>query len=490
MQIAIVSTPSGRSHRTHLGTAIPKWVNSSFYSKTHDKPFRKDRFVSRCKMYEIQMLGILDHNLTTVTVPLLDHSGTSKFSQTLSKGDRKLIRDDFDAAIFGGKPGSDAEGLTEDVQTTENSLPVPSSYVSALLLAQKLEAKEKHSPVGNLATQARSLQPTQGRRIASATLSSASRVPDALPVQSLDLQRNPLRSVSPAASSLSLGRTDRTTSPSRSSEPSVDQPSEISTPEVFRAMRLNTQARQNTSVNRRIPSNWLFGAFQQRSQPSFPAARVEAVSRHDVSTSEALRAPLSLPVGLAGSSIQSRAVPSAPVITPSTPSPSKEQRITQPLPIVSRAARPTFTEDVARSLRNSVKLGKSPVDSLWGKTNAYQRGKAHVSLNPCNPKENVEISLGRDRRWQHVRPKPMQDSQHVVKWDSMCAPACLPLTTDDMPSPNEIQDLYEINSYDIACYLDQVSLLIRSDAAHVNLPLAVMQEMASQRLSRESGLIT
>ena len=289
---------------------------------------------------------------------------------------------------------------------------------------------------------------------------------------------------------LSLGRTDRTTSPSRSSEPSVDQPSETSTPEVFRAMRLNTQARQNTSVNRRIPSNWLFGAFQQRSQPSFPAARVEAVSRHDVSTSEALRAPLSLPVGLAGSSIQSRAVPSAPVITPSTPSPSKEQRITQPLPIVSRAARPTFTEDVARSLRNSVKLGKSPVDSLWGKTNAYQRGKAHVSLNPCNPKENVEISLGRDRRWQHVRPKPMQDSQHVVKWDSMCAPACLPLTTDDMPSPNEIQDLYEINSYDIACYLDQVSLLIRSDAAHVNLPLAVMQEMASQRLSRESGLIT
>ena len=486
MQIATVSVSSGQRNRTNWGTAIPKWVNSSFYSKTHDKPFRKDRFVSRCKMYEIQMLGILDHNLTTVSVPLLDHSNKPKFGLTSSTEDRKLIRDEFDAAIFGGKPESDADVLTELVRTAESTLPVPGSYASARLLAQRLEAKEHQSPRATLTTPVEASQRTLARRNAGATLSSASKVPDALPVQSLDLQRTPLRSVSPAASSLGLGRTGRTTSPSRSSEPSMDQSSGSSTPEMALAMRLKKQGRKNTFANRPIPSNWLFGALQQRSQPSFPTARVEAVGRHDVSTSEALRAPSSLPVGLASSPAQPRAVPSAPVITPSTPSPSKRQQVTQPLPIVSRAARSTSTEEVSRSLRNSVKSGKSLVDSLWGKTNAYQRGKAHVTLNPCNPKETVEISLGRDRRWQHVRPRPMQDSQHVVKWDSMCAPACLPLTTDDMPSPSEIQDLYEINSYDIACYSDQVSFLVRSDAAYINLPLAVMQEMASQRLSRKS----
>jgi hypothetical protein len=54
-----------------------------------------------------------------------------------------------------------------------------------------------------------------------------------------------------------------------------------------------------------------------------------------------------------------------------------------------------------------------------------------------------------------------------------------------MPTPDELHEYYEANAYDIACYPDQVSFLVRSDAANMNLPLAVMREMASQRLSRE-----
>jgi len=55
-----------------------------------------------------------------------------------------------------------------------------------------------------------------------------------------------------------------------------------------------------------------------------------------------------------------------------------------------------------------------------------------------------------------------------------------------MPTSQDIINYYEANSYDIACFPDQISFLIRSNVGHQNLPLAVMTEMASQRLARES----
>lgn len=58
-----------------------------------------------------------------------------------------------------------------------------------------------------------------------------------------------------------------------------------------------------------------------------------------------------------------------------------------------------------------------------------------------------------------------------------------------MPSPQDIINYYEANSYDIACFSDQISFLIRTDAGQQNLPLAVMREMASQRLARESAIV-
>jgi hypothetical protein len=58
-----------------------------------------------------------------------------------------------------------------------------------------------------------------------------------------------------------------------------------------------------------------------------------------------------------------------------------------------------------------------------------------------------------------------------------------------MPTPDEIATFYEAHSYDIACFPDQVSFLIRPDAAQLNLPLAVMREMASQRLSQNFQFI-
>ena len=444
--------------------AIPRWVHSSFYSKTHDKPFRKDRFVPRCKMYEIQMLGILDHNLTTVAIPYLDDGP----SQSLSAEERKRLREDFDALTFGGTLESEVKhDLPPPV---EKSLSVTASYSSARLLAQKL-AERRSSTASEL------LLPAQE--------DAAEDAPLAIPSEGSRFDRLTVhpassRSASPAPSSLSLGRSTQDTSPSRT-EPSADRSSNTATPKITPAKRLKAQSSKSSFVSR-LGGNWLFGALGTRSQPSFPAAAQETVVRRDVSSGSGSRS--TSPVT---PTVIPRIVPSAPLITPSTPSPVRDTHVTvpQPLPIAIRATRAVIEEDLGKSLRNSVKLSKSPGASSWMKNAAFLRGKSHVSINPCNPKDNIDRLFGDGRRWQHVRPRPTNDSQHLVKWASLCAPACLPLTTDFMPTPEEIQEFYEINSYDIACYPDQVSFLVRQDAAHVNLPLAVMREMASQRLSRE-----
>ncbi|KAL9638427.1 MAG: hypothetical protein Q9164_001560 [Protoblastenia rupestris] len=66
-------------------------------------------------------------------------------------------------------------------------------------------------------------------------------------------------------------------------------------------------------------------------------------------------------------------------------------------------------------------------------------------LNPCNPsKKNMDsqIRLG---RWHHIFPQPLKTSQ--IKWKSLCSPAALPLTTEDFPSADQIQDEYRERSY-------------------------------------------
>ena len=454
--------------------SIPKWIAASFYSKTHDKPFRKDRFVPRCKMYEIQMLGILDHNLTTVTVPFLPVDDTAQTGKgALTAEQRRLIRESYDAATF--RPVPAADGFLSAPPSNHASFVGAASYQSARLLAAKSE--ENQSSLGSDHTSSARLGTVNGVSPVLSARSDGQRTSrTALALPPLDLQRTELRPTSPAPSSLSMGLTARARSPP---PPVEESTSGASTPKHTPSKKLRNKS-SKSSFTTRFGSNWLLSAITGRSQISFPIAAAETVIRPHVSsvTGSAMVSPTNSPS-------EPRPVPGAPFITPSTPSPARDAHYTQPLPIAARRAKMASDDDLAKSHKNSIKLSRSPGDS-WAKAANLSRGNSHIAVNPCNPRENLDAALTDSRRWQHLRPKSGRDSHHHVKWTSLTAPACLPLTTDFMPTPADIQEFYELHSYDIACYPDQVSFLVRADAAHVNLPLAVMREMASQRLSRES----
>lgn len=69
-------------------------------------------------------------------------------------------------------------------------------------------------------------------------------------------------------------------------------------------------------------------------------------------------------------------------------------------------------------------------------------------LNPSNPRKNNDTKASRFRRWQHLFPRPPKKSS--IKWKSLCAPASLPLTNEDFPSFEELRSEYQERPYRVA----------------------------------------
>lgn len=68
-------------------------------------------------------------------------------------------------------------------------------------------------------------------------------------------------------------------------------------------------------------------------------------------------------------------------------------------------------------------------------------------LNPSNPSKTKTALASRLGRWQHIFPRPLKTSQ--IKWKSLCSPAAVPLTTEDFPSAEQLAEEYEGITYDI-----------------------------------------
>lgn len=518
------------------------WVYCSYYSKTHDKPFRRDQFIPRCKMYEIQMMGILDHNLTTVIVPLLDVEDMSTGERHLSPSDRKHLHDDYDQAVFGGpsKPSwSPKETLSPPSTTSRSGISssLGASYQSHRYLSNRMEEEPNASKGSTPGRASRASRGSVSSIVEAEEAFSQPSLPEMssklLGSSSTDMPDMPIARESPAPvpvptparqpRRLTSGSTERTpssriismtsidTSPTQSVTSNDQLPSGASTPRMTPARRLKNQSSRGSFASR-FASSWLFGSFGTRASPSVATAAQETVERQDVSTTFGASKPSSPSVAIA-SPLPTKSVPQ-PVPgarARATPSPARARPVpkqpTQPMPIMSHASRThdheaplarsmprSMPRSIPRSLQHSVRLGRSMEDSWRNKTNAaFGRTTQHRTINPCNPKESISVDgaleSGHGRRWQHVRPRMTVGKQHAIKWRSLCVPACLPLTTDFMPTPEEIGTYYEAHSYDIACFPDQVSFLIRPDAAQINLPLAVMREMASQRLSQNFQFI-
>ncbi|KAJ5635651.1 Vacuolar membrane-associated protein iml1 [Penicillium longicatenatum] len=97
------------------------------------------------------------------------------------------------------------------------------------------------------------------------------------------------------------------------------------------------------------------------------------------------------------------------------------------------------------------------------------------SVNPCNTPKDVLRKTSWFGRWQHAYPRPPHVA--VVKWKSLKSPAVLPLTTEEFPTSSELTSDYLQTPYRV---------FANDDAEGIEAPKTrgfLLREMISLRLS-------
>ncbi|KAF8899598.1 hypothetical protein CPB84DRAFT_1681083 [Gymnopilus junonius] len=436
----------------------PFWVSTTFWDKQMDLPFRQDRFVARAKMHEIQMLGLLEHDvLSSIEVPYM--GGTTPAQSKLSTepeestGITKAEADKFDLGVF---------ALTSNYTTAFN-LPANGGTTpfSVRPTAEK-RASQRHSTIGRIGTIEESPRP---------------KILKELPSEGLPTSEIVAASV---------------TAPNTSPTPSLRS---------VRPTSLKTPSRSGTlpkgSLASKLAPSWLFNPF--RSGPSEPQTTPVSASASPTSHNEKVSRPPSI-----------ASIPSSPIkVPPSKPTVASTQPI-QPVAIKNKTASRsswsrTYEEETLAPHRSSF-LRRSPINTpprdeiLTGKRRSIAGSLPHsipssaspgMIVNPTRPNPFLaypEASLA--RRWQHVYPQPIYKHDH--KWKSIVTPGCLPLTVEHFPSNSELESSYDVFSYEfIIDPREMRSFLVKPPVVKGNADemrrawaLVVMRGMAAVRLAQ------
>lgn len=93
------------------------------------------------------------------------------------------------------------------------------------------------------------------------------------------------------------------------------------------------------------------------------------------------------------------------------------------------------------------------------------------------------------RRWEHLFPTPTYETQ--IKWKTLCAPGCLPLTVEHLPTEEELANEFRVHSYDttIGSEMNESFLVKRPAIVHGQAPeeawaMAIMRVMVALRLAQ------
>jgi hypothetical protein len=100
----------------------------------------------------------------------------------------------------------------------------------------------------------------------------------------------------------------------------------------------------------------------------------------------------------------------------------------------------------------------------------------HNYVNPFSFVKQTKVGIN-DRRWEHIPKWISHDgNQFFTNWTSLCSPACLPLTIEYFPSPEELSEFYQEYTYTIS-------------PANESQIESLLVELISQRLAQGFQLI-
>lgn len=111
---------------------------------------------------------------------------------------------------------------------------------------------------------------------------------------------------------------------------------------------------------------------------------------------------------------------------------------------------PTPQDESASPLRNGPTTGALDLTGNISPDNSLAPWL--TILNPSNPYKIHTNLANRLGRWRHIFPRPLRTSK--IKWKSLCSPAAVPLTTEEFPSHDQLVGEYEESKYRVAVQED------------------------------------
>ncbi|KAK7038281.1 DEP domain-containing protein [Favolaschia claudopus] len=449
----------------------PFWVSVAFWDKQMDLPFREDRFIARAKMHEIQMLGLLEHDvISSIEVPFLPpHSQVEGGNSPVWDGEAtwrpptKAEADQFDLDIFALKPESKSTAPRDAWSWSSQLLP--------------------------------SVQRTVEKRASLRYSRTAPKIEEESPRHihiELPAEKSPTHAVAPSMSVSTLS-----SSPSQSSIRSARS----TRSSASKKERSEPGSTSRPSMASKLAPSWLFNPF--RSTPSEP--QTTSVS-----------ASASSSPGSSSSNLPSAATPALTRIQPSPSKPTVAQSSSRtPMPIKPKNS-PTNRHSVGRTSedeggiaphRSSI-IRRSPINTPPRDESSFGKRRSTISsaplssslpgLSTTNPSRlDWSVSYAQSslaRRWEHIFPQPLW--KHDIKWPSIVTPGCLPLTVEHFPSAAELDTSYDVFSYDFVLDPGEMhSFMVKhptpsprrgagDETLRREWALAVMRGMAAVRLAQ------
>ncbi|MCJ1356657.1 MAG: vacuolar membrane-associated protein iml1 [Icmadophila ericetorum] len=453
--------------------AIPHWVDISFWtapSKTIQAIGKEDRtsksiippsshvFVPRVRMYELQMMGIMEDETSNIAIPHMPripnserdedvpsstletsiaHLSTSRSSDVAVNFKRhgSLLgwMEDHDDALFRhplhrGVVERSSNVLRSSTRRTKTHQKTKHDTNSASLLPPtSMTTKPITETHGGKQHRQRSQQGRQGAANRKSSVSS---------IVSTD-QHPPQRKPSNLSRQISFGLRGF----------GVGAPKAVPVTEI--------------SIETALPSLSLLSR----------GLRSQTSSLRDKSTASPILTETHPSVDESGSEMSNHE-------SEDTASLSEEIRSTKPIAIRvsgSTALSPDSSRTIGkRTERPLEEILNSNIESKQLSPNSAMAPWLTV-LNPSNPhKLHADLS-SRLGRWHHVFPRALRASS--IKWKSLCSPASVPLTTEAFPSADQLSSEYEESKY-------QISTNGEDDLAEDERPNKwLLRELISARLS-------
>ena len=481
--------------------AIPHWVDVSFWALASEeggpqaikaiKPasrsqvlkHRRKNFEPRVRMYELQMMGVMENATSGISIPYLPlppnptrNRKKWQRSKISSKSDISPSSYHLQSTYFGRFASHHSRAMSISTDSTDEDLTSKGGF-SLQWMDDYDETVFKHQGYIPEASKVRlyskapshSLQTYQSRKTSPMMVGSSPNEHTLSPDNKTGLGGNGfLGPQTKERESTKAVFKKRGSIASITSIPQIPHltPARISRqisfglrgfgtvpPKAIASTEISSEHANSASLLSRglRPSSAATGKV---SKPTTPKAIISTQEANSISSGERIlvsqNAPLSDEVGVQGSS---RPIP---IRRPKSVRTTRESDKTISHSTANCTNAIQSREEPRFPVEGQLLPKLAACDSSNNDLKSLYRSSTIASwltvLNPSNPHKTDITLAGRLGRWQHVFPRPVRTSK--FKWKSLCSPAAIPFTTEDFPTADQLATDYQYISYRIDIYED------------------------------------